>query len=309
MNKKSRIQRYSIVTFLLFVVLLFALTPVSIMKSKESPNGVKTLSPEGAINPTGTWDLGTRVGDFVYIAGMRGIDPDTNEIVEDPKERVRQAFKNMELIAESEGASLQDATRLVVYVTDMYRYRPIVNEVQEELWGDGPYPPRTIIEVDRLNQDDIVEVEGTFYAPEEKSKPNKKKDTTSKGVKTLSPEGAIEPTGTWNLGTYAGDKVFVAGMRGIDPETNTLIDDPKERIRQAFKNMELIAESEGASLKDAARIVVYVTDMFRYRPLVNEVQEELWGDGPYPPRTIVEVDRLNQDDIFEVEGTFYSPNN
>ena len=27
---------------------------------------------------------------------------------------------------------------------------------------------RTIIEVDRLNQDDIVEVEGTFYAPVKK---------------------------------------------------------------------------------------------------------------------------------------------
>ena len=76
-----------------------------------------------------------------------------------------QAFRNMQLIAESEGASLRDAVRLVVYVTDMYRYRPLVNKVQEQLWGTGPYPPRTIIEVDRLNQDDIVEVEGTFYAP------------------------------------------------------------------------------------------------------------------------------------------------
>ena len=33
------------------------------------------------------------------------------------------------------------------------------------MWGGGPYPPRTIVEVSRLNQDDIVEVEGTFYAP------------------------------------------------------------------------------------------------------------------------------------------------
>ena len=54
------------------------------------------------------------------------------------------------------------------------------------------------------------------------------------------------------------------------------------------------------------RIVVYVTDMFCFRPLVNKVQEELWGNGPYPHRTIVEV-RLNQDDIFGVEGTFYAP--
>lgn len=130
-----------------------------------SPNGVKTLAPEGGIIPTATWALGTRAGDFVFVAGMRGIDAATNSLVEGNEARVRKAFENMQMIAESEGASLRDAVRLVVYVTDMYRYRPIVNQIQKELWGDGPYPPRTIIEVDRLNQDDIVEVEGTFYAP------------------------------------------------------------------------------------------------------------------------------------------------
>jgi enamine deaminase RidA (YjgF/YER057c/UK114 family) len=79
--------------------------------------------------------------------------------------RVRQAFRNMALIAAADGASLRDAVRLVVYVTDLARYRPLVNAVQEELWGCGPYPPRTILEVQRLSQDDVVEVEGTFYAP------------------------------------------------------------------------------------------------------------------------------------------------
>lgn len=133
-----------------------------------SPAGVKTLAPAGAIKPTGTWNLGTRAGDFVFIAGMRGIDPQTNTLVAGEEARVLQAFMNMKLIAESEGATLRDAVRLVVYVTDMYRYRPLVNKVQEQLWGQGPYPPRTIIEVDRLNQDDIVEVEGTFYAPVKK---------------------------------------------------------------------------------------------------------------------------------------------
>jgi enamine deaminase RidA (YjgF/YER057c/UK114 family) len=133
-----------------------------------SPNGVKTLSPPGAIKSTGTWNVGTRAGDFIFVAGMRGIDPKTNTLVQGDEARVRQAFLNMKLIAESEGATLRDAVRLVVYVTDMYRYRPVVNKVQEELWGKGPYPPRTIIEVDRLNQDDIVEVEGTFYAPAKK---------------------------------------------------------------------------------------------------------------------------------------------
>jgi 2-iminobutanoate/2-iminopropanoate deaminase len=130
-----------------------------------SPAGVKTLAPDGAIKPTGTWSLGTRAGDFVFIAGMRGIDPKTNLQIGGDEARIRQAFLNMKLIAESEGAALRDAARLVVYVTDMYRFRPIVNKVQEELWGAGPFPPRTIIEVHRLNGDDICEVEGTFYAP------------------------------------------------------------------------------------------------------------------------------------------------
>jgi len=135
------------------------------MTAKVAPNGVRILSPEGTIVPTGTWSVGARAGDFVFIAGMRGIDPQTNSLVLGDEARVRQAFDNMARIAAAEGASLRNAVRLVVYVTDMARHRPLVNRVQEELWGGAPYPPRTIVEVSRLNQDDIVEVEGTFFAP------------------------------------------------------------------------------------------------------------------------------------------------
>ena len=146
-------------------ITILALSATVAAAQSTSPNGVKTLSPDGAIRPTGTWSLGTRAGDFVFVAGMRGIDPRTDMLVAGDEARIRQAFLNMKLIAESEGVSLKDAVRLVVYVTDMFRFRPIVNKVQEELWGGPPYPPRTIVEVHRLNQDDILEVEGTFYAP------------------------------------------------------------------------------------------------------------------------------------------------
>jgi enamine deaminase RidA (YjgF/YER057c/UK114 family) len=131
--------------------------------------------------------------------------------------------------------------------------------------------------------------------------------TSGRGVRILSPQGAIAPTGTWSLGARAGDFVFVAGMRGIDPANNNLVAGDEARISQAFMNMKKIAESEGASLADCVRLTVFVTDMGRLRPLVNKVQERLWGGAPYPPRTILEVTRLNQDDIFEVEGTFYAP--
>lgn len=150
------------------MVMAMTLSVSSAAAQQVSPNGVKTVSPPGAIKTTGTWDLATRAGDFVYIAGMRGIDPKTNTLVAGDEARIRQGFLNMKMIAESEGATLRDAVRIVVYTTDMFRFRPLVNKVQEELWGKGPYPPRTIVEVHRLNQDDIFEVEGTFYAPVKK---------------------------------------------------------------------------------------------------------------------------------------------
>ena len=130
---------------------------------------------------------------------------------------------------------------------------------------------------------------------------------SGRDVRILSPQGAIAPTGTWSLGARAGDFIFVAGMRGIDPANNTLVAGDEARIRQAIMNMKAIAESEGAALSDCVRLTVFVTHMGRLRPIVNKVQEQLWGGGPYPPRTIIEVARLNQDDIFEVEGTFYAP--
>ena len=131
----------------------------------ESPNGVKTLDPPGAIKAEGTWSLGTRAGDFVFVAGMQGIDPATNTLVKDPQARIRRAFLNLKLIAASEGASLQNCVRLTVYLSDLPRYAPMVEKAQAELWGGPPYPPRTMIEVKRLFDDDIAEIDSVFYAP------------------------------------------------------------------------------------------------------------------------------------------------
>ncbi len=133
-----------------------------------SPNGVKTLHPPGAIKAEGTWSLGARAGDFVFVAGMPGIDPATNVLERDPQAQVRRAFLNIRAIAQSEGADLQDCVRLTVYVSDLNRFAPMVDKAQAELWGKPPYPPRTLIEVQRLFDDMVVEIDSVFYAPVKK---------------------------------------------------------------------------------------------------------------------------------------------
>ena len=131
----------------------------------QSPNGVRTLDPPGAIKAEGTWSLGARAGDFVFVAGMQGVDPATNKLVEGAEARIRQAFLNIRLIAQSEGASLQDCVRLTIYVSDLATIAPLVDKVQAELWGKPPYPPRTMFEAKKLFDGDIIEIDSVFYAP------------------------------------------------------------------------------------------------------------------------------------------------
>jgi 2-iminobutanoate/2-iminopropanoate deaminase len=150
-------------TLTLLIVLLAAGSA-----SAQSPNGVRTLSPPGAPKVAGTWSLGARAGDFVFVAGMQGVDPATGKLVPDPEGRIRQAFANLRHIAQSEGASLQDCVRLTIYVSDLAKVAPLVDKVQAELWGKPPYPPRTMFEARRLFDDDIIEIDSVFYAPQKR---------------------------------------------------------------------------------------------------------------------------------------------
>jgi enamine deaminase RidA (YjgF/YER057c/UK114 family) len=109
------------------------------------------LDPAGAIQPTAQWGLGTRAGPYVFVSGMRGIDPDTNEIVLDLKERVRQAYTNMFFIAAAAGAQPDDLIETAVFIRtdaphpspEFFAIRRLDNDVRQEVYGDGPYPNPT----------------------------------------------------------------------------------------------------------------------------------------------------------------------
>ncbi len=140
-------------------------------------------------------------------------------------------------------------------------------------------------------------------------------------LERLAPAGAILPTAQWGLGTKAGPYVFIAGMRGIDPETNEIVLDLGDRVRQAYTNMFFIAAAGGAQPEDLIETVVYVRtdaphpspEFFAIRRIDNEVRQEIYGDGPYPNRTFVGLTELNgtdpngEVDKYEVKGTFYVP--
>jgi 2-iminobutanoate/2-iminopropanoate deaminase len=161
-RQPARLIRY------LLLSCAIALASTTASAQSVSPNGVRTLNPPGAIKVEGTWSLGARAGDFVFVAGMQGVDPATNKLVAGDEARIRQAFLNIKAVAQSEGATLQDCVRLTIYVSDLARVAALVDKVQAELWGKPPYPPRTMFEAKRLFDDDIIEIDSVFYAPAKK---------------------------------------------------------------------------------------------------------------------------------------------
>lgn len=147
----------------LFAAAAFAITLPAAASAETS--AVKIIAPtDKTITPSGTWSIGARAGDFVFIGGMRGTDRVTGKMVDGDEARIRRMFDNMLAAAEAAGATKADAVRLTVFVTDVAKYRPVVNKVQKDIWGDGPYPPRTVLQVPALDQGDIAEIDGTFYA-------------------------------------------------------------------------------------------------------------------------------------------------
>lgn len=149
---------------LLFLHPITAQQLTSLEPNYTSPLGVKIYNPSQSFRPNGPWSLMSSVQGTLYVSGMRGFHPSNSSLVEYGEPRIRQAYQNMADLVRFAGGQITSCLRLVVYVSDMYRWRPVVNRITEEFWGDveGSYCPRSIVEVQRLNDNDIVEVEGTF---------------------------------------------------------------------------------------------------------------------------------------------------
>jgi len=128
-------------------------------------NSLHKSSDSSIPNPTGPFVQVRQVGDIFFISGQRGINPEDNQLVEfDIEKRSRQTMLNLKSIVEDNGGSMHDIVSTTVYVTNMKKSRPIINELYEEYFGEN-FPTRTIVEISALNQDDIIEIEAIAHIP------------------------------------------------------------------------------------------------------------------------------------------------
>jgi 2-iminobutanoate/2-iminopropanoate deaminase len=63
---------------------------------------------------------GLLTGDWIFLFGQGGFDPDTGELVSDNlAEQTAQAFRNVEVLLRAAGASLDDIVSCLVHLSDL----------------------------------------------------------------------------------------------------------------------------------------------------------------------------------------------
>jgi enamine deaminase RidA (YjgF/YER057c/UK114 family) len=73
-----------------------------------------------------------------------------------------------------------------------------------------------------------------------------------------------------------GEWIFIAGTTGFDYARMTIMDDPAEQARQAFRNIETALAEGGASLGDVVRVRYFVPDATDW-PAIVPVLGEVFG--------------------------------
>jgi 2-iminobutanoate/2-iminopropanoate deaminase len=119
----------------------------------------QSVSTDQAPDAIGPYSPGMRSGSLLFCSGQVPLDPASGELVkEDVTGQTRRCLENLSAVCEAAGASLSQAVRCTVYLTDMGDFAR-VNEVFGSFF-EGPEPPaRVAIGVAALPKGADIEID------------------------------------------------------------------------------------------------------------------------------------------------------
>jgi len=117
----------------------------------------------------------------------------------------------------------------------------------------------------------------------------------------ISTDKAPQAIGTYSQAVKVGTTVYMSGQIPLIPETMEMVEGNIEaEIRRVFDNLTAVAEAAGGSLKDVAKLNIFLTDMTNF-PIVNEVMSDYF-EQPYPARAAIGVAQLPKDAGVEMDA-------
>ena len=122
------------------------------------------ISTDAAPEAIGPYSQAIRAGGFLFCSGQVPLEPSSGELVkQDAPGQARQCLENLAAVCGAAGASLSDAVRLTVYLTDMNDFAR-VNEAYADFFDSDP-PARVAIGVAALPKGADVEIDAVVALP------------------------------------------------------------------------------------------------------------------------------------------------
>ena len=107
----------------------------------------------------------------------------------------------------------------------------------------------------------------------------------------LTAPNAPEAIGSYVHAVKAGDLLFCSGQIPLDPRTGELVGaTAADQAGRCLENLAAVCQAAGASLGDAVRVTIYMTDMGAFAS-VNEVYGSFFESSP-PARVAIGVAAL-----------------
>lgn len=123
---------------------------------------IEVIQDLGSAAPVGPYSQGIKAGGFVFVAGEKGIDPNTGKIVGGGiEEETKQTFANIKGILGAVGATLEQVVSSTVHMVNLEEF-PRMNEVYATFFKNNP-PGRTTVGVTSLPADANVEITVIAY--------------------------------------------------------------------------------------------------------------------------------------------------
>jgi reactive intermediate/imine deaminase len=125
----------------------------------------QALHTPDAPQAIGTYSQAIRTGSTVYLSGQIGLDPATMQVVEGIDAQIHRVFRNLQAVATAAGASLDDAVKLTVFLTDLTHFARL-NEIMAQ-YLKQPYPARSAVGVSQLPRSALVELQAILVRGKE----------------------------------------------------------------------------------------------------------------------------------------------
>ena len=120
----------------------------------------KIIASAAAPAAIGTYSQAVQVGATIYLSGQIGLDPASMNMAEGIDAQIVRVFENLKAVADAAGASLDDAVKLNIYLTDLANFAK-VNEVMARYVSE-PYPARAAVGVRELPRGALVEADAVL---------------------------------------------------------------------------------------------------------------------------------------------------